>query len=176
MQFLIISQKAIPTPDFNLKDLPGHGRIDIIARCILAATRPILNQNCTVIHCFLKGGAKTGWLTWYSSDQTKKEDEISIASRIQDQWDERFTKGSLEELLEDIEYSEIVLLDENGSMISEIKDELSTCLFVLGAQQDISEEDKMCLEIKYHLSLGTDPMLASHAIIYLRQLYLSLQI
>ncbi|MCY3410998.1 MAG: hypothetical protein INQ03_05100 [Candidatus Heimdallarchaeota archaeon] len=172
MKFLVISQRAIGSPEFSLKDLPGHGRFDIIPRCILAASRPLATQIGYPIAVFLKGG-EYGWIEWNNFD-TLNEDEVSLAAIIQQTWDKIFHQGSLSELLDSIEFKRIILLNEQGDNLSEIMPDEDD-LLILGAQQDLKDEDISLLESHPYvvrLSLGDESMLASQAIVYLRQLLL----
>ncbi|MFV2016465.1 MAG: hypothetical protein ACC656_13625, partial [Candidatus Heimdallarchaeota archaeon] len=87
MKFLVVSQRAIPNPNFRLNDLTGHGRIDVVMRCILAACRPLPKDNSSSIYCYLKGSDnhnEHGWLTW--EKRIDNHDEVSLAAVVHDNW------------------------------------------------------------------------------------------
>ena len=166
MTFLLISQRAIPNSNYNLKDLTSHGRIDVVFRCILAATRQIATDPGHDIYCFLKGSTPHGWLTIHSDFVHEEDDEISLAARIQDHWSEVFTTGTLDQLIPQLDHP-FVFLTETGTQTREFKGTI-----VLGAQNDLITEDLSGLPIGLEVSLGNRSLLASHAIIYSRQLLL----
>ncbi|MHA2251139.1 MAG: hypothetical protein ACXAD7_12310 [Candidatus Kariarchaeaceae archaeon] len=176
MIFIVISQKAIPNANFKVNDLPAHGRFDIVVRCILSASRQILGQKGTPIYCFLKGAENHGWISWPISECIGLQDEISIACRIKENWDNLFTTGSLLDLIKSIEFEDMILLDENGQNFEDISADLNNCLVVLGAQKDLNQGDLYTLEPNYHLKLGKDAMLASHAITFFRQVVLTSEV
>ena len=158
---------------YSLKNLPGHGRIDILFRCILASTRPLNGYH--PIYVYMKGGEKQGWIEY--QEITDREDEISLAHKISENWDDYFTLGSIDKLLLDISPSAIYHLAESGEMISN-KKMSDDDLVILGAQRDLTEDDLNNLNnysISKHvslteISLGDEAMLASQTIIFLRQL------
>lgn len=169
-KFLVISQRAKASPEYNLKDLPGHGRFDIIARVILAATRPIMEEKESSIYCFLKGGNNQGWITWQGSREMMYEDEVSIAAKIQQNWENCFINGSLDELFNELGSQKTLILAEGGINIKKINlQKYKNYLIVLGAQNDLIDEDLQLVQPIISLSLGKQAMLASHAIILYRQ-------
>lgn len=172
MIFLVISQRAKSNPNYSLKDLTGHGRFDILPRCILAASRKLATRQSDDIYLFLKEGNQ-GWIRWDNQIKTEDEDEISIAARIQENWQEMFSEGTLMDLINKISPQSIFLLDELGVTMQPDKIE-DNSLIVLGAQKDLTPDDLEVLQqfsTNYSsLSLGDESMLASHAIIYIRQL------
>ncbi len=179
MKFLIISQRAQPFVNVNMKSLTELGRFDILLRSILAATRFIHSTDTSVdeIYCYIKGDGN-GWFNW--DKNTNNEDEVSLAHNLEKNWEKVFNKTSLAELLGSISSPSICFLDEDGvninknSVIEEIKDSL----VVLGAQSDLADDDRKQLieyirssnSISHSISLGSDSMLASQSIIFLRQL------
>ena len=176
MKFLVISQRAIGDNNYSLKNLPGHGRIDILFRCILASTRSLNGSH--QIFTYLKAGEKQGWLEYHES--TDKEDEISLAHKISESWDDYFTPGSLDELLPLIYPSSIFYLTESGQKIgNERMDDED--LVILGAQRDLAEGDLSSIQnyvssnqISYtDISLGDEAMLASQTITFLRQIQMN---
>ena len=174
MKFLVISQRAKSNPDFSLKDLTGHGRFDILPRCILAATRGLVTRPADEIFLFLKQEDQ-GWINWAGQFSTEEEDEISIAAIIKENWTNLFTQGSLEDLINNISPDSIFLLSEEGEKVEPNKI-VENSLLILGAQKDLTLEDleviKQYLSTYSSISLGEEIMLASHAITYLRQLLL----
>lgn len=173
MQFLVISQRAIPNPNYSLKDLTGHGRIDVIMRCILASCRLIskVENERNKIYCYLKGSVskKTrGWITW--DQEIFNEDEISIAAIIKNKWFEIFTPGPLEALLRGIAISNIIYLHEDGEPFYNITNHISKdSLVVLGAQSDLNDEDHTRIPIDLKVKISDESMLASQAITFFRQ-------
>ena len=125
----------------------------------------------------MKAGDIQGWLEYHES--TAKEDEISLAHRISENWDDYFTTGSLDQLLQLISPSSILYLTESGKRISDLRIE-NDALVILGAQRDLTEDDHSSIEnfVKNQqlphtdISLGDEAMLASQAIIFLRQIQL----
>lgn len=171
MIFLVISQRAIPNPNYSLKDLEGHGRFDIICRCILSATRRSAITSSDSIVCFLKGGdGPAGWITW--NNNSDGLNEISIAHQLAEKWDQIFTRGKLQDLLAMYPEAERVLLDERGISFEEISFKLdnSSVMIILGAQQDLTSDDlEICAPME-KIKLGNESLLASHAITLIREL------
>lgn len=173
MIIIVVSQKAIPTKDFRLRDLPGHGRIDIMMRCILAARRPLPSAEPARIFCFLKGGDPTGWISWENESDLVDEDEVSIAGKIRGNWDKYFTAGTLNELLALFGSRKVITLTTNGIDVSKIDiSQYQDSIVVFGAQIAPSKEDKDILNPHLQISLGRQALLASHAITLYRQLIL----
>jgi tRNA pseudouridine-54 N-methylase len=171
MKFLLISQRAFPNPNFRLNDLTGHGRIDVVMRCILAACRPMPDNEINSIYCYLKGSEdqeEHGWLTW---DKTiDNHDEVSLAAHIQDKWKELFNHGNLTELIQQINCRKIIHLHEDGELIVSSNELDPEVLLVLGAQSDLMSEDIDLLNIDSKIRLASDSMLASQVIVLVRQL------
>ncbi len=173
MRFLVISQRAFPNSNFSLKDLTGHGRIDIIMRCILAACRPIskFDTETNTIYCYLKGSdnpQEWGWLKW--DNKIVNEDEISIAAIIKDRWSDLFTLGSLKELVLSLKSEHIFYLHENGLDLMEVVNDISNnSLIILGAQSDLAESDLFEISQLIQVKLSNESMLASQVITIYRQ-------
>ena len=170
MNFLVISQRAYPTNKYNLKDLTGHGRIDVLFRCILAATRELFGDDKCRIHCFLKGKDPYGWLNITPEDVSEEWGEIELASFLQKKWSKYFHQGTLEDLVNELN-APFVLLAENGETLSEINQDIERMIIVLGAQNDLTDDDLLTINPAMSLSLGQNSMLASQAITYFRQKY-----
>lgn len=171
MKFLLISQRAFPNPNFRLNDLTGHGRIDVVIRCILAACRPMPDNEINSIYCYLKGSGdqeEHGWLTW--DKRIDNHDEVSLAAYIQNNWDQLFTKGDLKELIQQINFQKISYLHEEGDLFQNFIELDSDDLLVLGAQSDLTSEDIDCLVIDSKIKLADESMLASQVIVLFRQL------
>ena len=168
MNFLIISQKCQFNSNYTLNNLTGHGRFDIICRSILASTRELQSDKGSSIFCYLKGGEEKGWLKIDPSFVEEIDDEISIAAKIKNNWSKIATKGNLINLFGQLP-KPITLLSEYGAPPTSF-----TGTIVLGAQNDLSRNDKITLEIENEISLGSKSLLASHAIIYVRQLNLKM--
>ena len=166
MAFLLVSQRALASPQYNLKDLTGHGRIDVVMRCILAATRTLASDQGSKIYCLLKGSQPHGWLTIDPEMINEDDDEISLAAKLQTVWQECFTVGELEDLLALLP-APFILLSEDGDRVTKFDGTI-----ILGAQNDLTEEDLAKIPVSSIISLGSRSLLASHAIIYTRQLLL----
>ena len=170
MKFLVISQLAIGTKTFQLNNLTANGRLDVIMRCILASQRRLSggDPQTNTIYCFLKGGETEGWIEWNSIIDS--DDEISIASKIKVSWDEVFHIGNICNLMDKIDHKSTILLSETGNSYEQLVPIDTNPLFVLGAQNDLTSEDLEIISPDHLLSLSDQPMLASHAIIKLRQI------
>lgn len=173
MKFLIISQRTIPNPNFSLKNLTGHGRFDIICRAILAASRSLFDHSMEEIICFLKGAEpqQQGWLIWQKN--TDDMNEITLAHELKINWDRYFTLGSLKDLGHLLKEFEFWQLSESGLNYHQIlttKSNLDDKIIVLGAQQDLTEEDLTIINPQKILKLGEQALLASHAVTLFRQL------
>lgn len=171
MNFLVVSQRAKANPNYSLKDLTGHGRFDILPRCILAAKRKLMHSMGDAIYIYLAQGP--GWLTIPDSINFQEEDEISLAAIIQKEWDTFYSSGTFDELVKELLPEKVYLLTEAGIPFSG-REELDNAVIVLGAQQDLTNDELHILE-NYNLneiSLGEESMLASQAITFIRQLYM----
>lgn len=163
MKFLLISQRAKANPNYNLKDLPGHGRYDVVIRCILSAGRQLLSDQGEKIFCYLKGSEPHGWLTIDSDYVRADDDEISLAARIKEDWGRLFTIGILDDLVDQLDRPLILLAEDGDSLQS------TNGTIVLGAQRDLTDEDQSKLKIDQTMTLGSRSLLASQAIVYYRQ-------
>ena len=179
VKFLLISQRAKGNPGFSLKDTPGHGRIDVVVRCILAATRKVTQNspiNDSEIYAYLKGSEPTGWL--HVSSGVDLGDESSAAAYIKDNWDNYWTEGGLGNLLQRFsEESIFIELTEDGSSISTFLEfvdpaDIPRMVLILGAQRDLTDEDKRDLQshipVVHRVSLSSKSLLASQAITLFR--------
>ncbi|MCE7735861.1 MAG: hypothetical protein GPJ54_13350 [Candidatus Heimdallarchaeota archaeon] len=170
MKFLLISQRAFPNPNFRLNDLTGHGRIDVVMRCILAACRPMPNNETNTIYCYLKGSddpEQWGWTTWEES--IENHDETSFAAVVKEKWDDLFQIGTIEDLLEEIDCLDYIYLHEDGIIIEEFNKFNDENLIILGAQKDLSDEDLKVFPSYNQLNLSNYSILASQAIVLYRQ-------
>lgn len=168
MIFLVISQRAKANPKYNLKDLPGHGRIDVVFRCILAATRELATDIGHSVYVFLKGSEPHGSLRINPDFVSDDDDEISIAAKIQNNWAQLFSESSLEDLIHSLDCGTTYLLSERGRPLSDMVVD-SSDLIVLGAQNDLVDTDLAVFDNPTEVSLTHKSLLASQAIIYLRQ-------
>jgi tRNA pseudouridine-54 N-methylase len=178
MKFLIISQRAEPFVDVNMKSLTELGRFDILLRSILATTRFIhsTDETADTIYCYIKGKG-LGWFRWDKISQN--EDEVTLAYDVEKNWEKIFNQTTLLELLETISPASICYLQEDGIDINNADlNKIKGSLVVLGAQNDLVDDDQDQLDefisannVKsYSISLGSESMLASQSIIYLRQI------
>ncbi|MHA2502068.1 MAG: hypothetical protein ACXAE3_04305 [Candidatus Kariarchaeaceae archaeon] len=168
MIFLVISQRAKAHSAYSLKDLEGHGRIDIIFRTILAATRQLASDQGHTIYCHLKGSEPQGWMKLHYNDVDESHDEVSLAAHIKNNWGEYFTEGTLAQLVADLPRP-FALLSEGGASFQKLEGTV-----ILGAQQDLTPDDLRAISPDSIISLGERSLLASHAIIYTRQMSLQL--
>lgn len=175
MIFIVISQRAKGNKNFSLKDLPGHGRIDVIFRVILAALRPITANTINTAHIFtyMKGAEPHGWLHLTADEfDFLAEDEISLAAKLQKKWHHYWTEGSqaamytaLQRLVTEPKWIE---LHAEGESLKQWQcADPEKLVILLGAQRDMTDEDTAGI-MTYKLSLGETMYLASQAITIIR--------
>ncbi len=174
--FLVVGHKF--RGDINLNDLPGSGRIDVIARCINAAI--FLSHNIRRDVLFYAYFPRIDIRLKIDSSKVKylNPDERSTAALIRNaivnvgEGEKRTSPGfyvkrsSLEEVLTEIEdLASIYYLREDGKDIREVnigKD----AAFVLSDSVNMgNDEEKRVLErAKGIISVGPKSLLSSHTI------------
>ncbi|MHA2027839.1 MAG: hypothetical protein ACW99A_10285 [Candidatus Kariarchaeaceae archaeon] len=177
MKFLVISQRAKPNEYFKLNDLTGHGRFDVLVRCILAACRPLLENITNSIYCYMKGSDNYedwGWIHW--DEVISNDDEVSLAAKLKGNWDNIFQKGTLADLLSLINCSKLIYLHEEGQDIDQTDTVNDRTLIILGAQSDLSIKDLSIISNYSAIKISEYPMLASQAIVYFRQIAVTMKL
>ena len=166
-------------PDFSLNDLPGSGRVDLIARCVSSALWLSHNvRRDTNIHiCFETNGVRFVLSFFGLKIKRVSPDERNIASWIKKaiqialENKERVQEGiiirkiDIETFLNEFTGRDIVILKEEGVDIRKV--ELENPVFVLGDHLDIPE-NVLNIVKKFNpkiVSLGPKSYLASHAIV-----------
>jgi len=135
-------------------------------RSILAAATSMYSRHDS-IYCFLKGGESPGWIAW--DTLLDQEDEISLAHKVKKNWQEIFTEGTLGDLVKLLNAESLFLLGETGDQVNNWKS-FQDYVLVLGAQSDLTEDDKLSLGKYSQVTLGKDSMLASQVILLTRQM------
>jgi len=175
--FLVVGHKF--RGDINLNDLPGSGRIDVIARCINAAI--FLSHNIRRDVLFFAYFPRITTRLKIESSKVKylNPDERSTAALIRNaiiKMDEKEVKtspgfyikrASLQDVLKELSaIGKIYYLREDGKDIREVNFEENS-IFVLSDSVNMGEDEeeeilKMAKEI---VSVGPRSILSSHAII-----------
>ncbi len=174
--FLVIGHKF--RGDINLNDLPGSGRIDVIARCINSAI--FLSHDIRRDVQFYAFFPRIGVRIKIDSSEVKylNPDERSTAALIRnamvnlDEGDRRTSPGfyikraTLEDVLNEMaRYGELYLLHEEGEDIREVN--LSgDAGFILSDSVNMEREEEEIVEMhsSRRISVGPRSILASHTI------------
>ncbi len=157
-QFLVVGHDAPTTPEFSLDDLPGAGRIDLLARTVVAAllrshgvredarVHVVLDDTYTLV---VDGATVRGL----------HPDERSTAARVREALAARdeavgalpaepspgvaLYRGGLEAALDRAaaDADEVVLLDEDGDPATTV-DPPANPLFVLSDHHDLTASDR----------------------------------
>ncbi|MDK2796369.1 MAG: tRNA (pseudouridine54-N1)-methyltransferase [Archaeoglobaceae archaeon] len=156
--FLIIGNEAFTEP-FNLSDLPGAGRMDILCRCVSQALflSHSIRKNVEV-YLLLLGKPdppkairiRSGELRRMSPDERNIGGHIrkAVGFKPQAEWTETnsgiyVARKTLRELLAEISKSyEIYYLREDGKDIREQVSKMKNPLFVLGDHTGVRREDE----------------------------------
>jgi len=84
-EFILLSLKGKTSPDFNLEDLPGAGRIDLVCRTVsnILFISNALRRD-TIVHISLNGPKSPPKMITFNGDELKgvEPDERSIATVI----------------------------------------------------------------------------------------------
>lgn len=175
--FIIYANKLLQ-PGFSLNDLPGSGRIDLLARCVNAALWLSHGvRDDTAVHLYVDIGERV--LITFHGDRIRRvsPDERNIGSWIKISLEtlmenkERVQDGitvkkvKLLDFLKEFKNRDIIILREEGDDIRETK--LINPVFVLGDHLDLPVDILKELEsLKTKtISLGPKSILASHAIV-----------
>ena len=184
-EFILKASKAFTSP-FNLNDLVGSGRIDLVCRCISNAffvSEAIRKDVC--FHAILEGPREPPKLISFFGSELKNisPDEKSIASLIRralkaglglKKGEEKFVssgikvaKKSFEELIKEKAKScQLIYLYPKGKDIREFEFREDFC-FVLGDQKGLPKKTESLLERvgAEKVSVGKITYLASHVIV-----------
>ncbi len=183
LRFILLMEENLPSQNFNLKDLPGASKIDVVSRVILS-----IFPNYTIhlepeLHVIF---AKSGHIL-VIRDLAKRDlpyDEIEIAAIIRDSLNEFYINPNLMSKDDDlifwktidnfnsylattlVEYPFCYYLHERGTPIKNYLDEMQVnnqLCFILGGRHDIAKDhEKIILNHKVDLiNLGEKSYLAS---------------
>ncbi|MEM5773035.1 MAG: tRNA (pseudouridine(54)-N(1))-methyltransferase TrmY [Candidatus Aenigmatarchaeota archaeon] len=184
-EFILKASKAFTTP-FNLNDLAGSGRIDLVCRCISNAffiSEAIRKDVC--FHAVLEGPKDPPKLVSFFGDELKRvtPDERNIGAWINKalnvglglkKGEEKrvadgiiVAKKSFEELIrEKAKKSQLIYLHPKGKDIREFDFKENFC-FVLGDHKGLPKKTESLLERigAEKVSVGKIIYLASHVIV-----------
>jgi tRNA (pseudouridine54-N1)-methyltransferase len=180
-QFVVIGHEAPTEPNFSLDDLPGAGRLDLLARCVTGATLLSHGIRSDVRVHLILGDEFT---LSFESDELRglHPDERSTAARIRSVLDEReeaighqpvetapgisLTRRGFEATLEAIaEDGPVYQLGTDGTPGEELARPADP-VFVLSDHREFPPEEATVLESMRDavLSLGPKELHADHAI------------
>lgn len=169
----------MPTsPDFSLDDLPGSGRMDLVARCICNAlwiSHALRQDSC--IHIVACGSPNPPVVISFYGDTLRgvSPDERNIAAWIKKALSGKrknpgiiIRKISFQQLIEELasEGTIFYILDEKGTDIARAKELREDSVFVLGDHLGLPKKEEKFVERFEHeeISLGTTSYLASQCI------------
>ena len=181
--FAILGHRAPSKGEMSLNDLPGSGRVDVLARAVNSAlfvSHGIRKDSSVILH--LLGGDYPPRRVWFDGSRLKgvRPDERSIAGQIKailklklpprDRFEEvskgiLHSGGGLSETLSEWSSQGIspVLLDACGEAFDKIG-EVVDAGFVISDDLPLSDEELASLEMSKKLSLG-DLWLQGHSCI-----------
>jgi len=183
--YIVISPTAITSPNFPLKGYAGpSGRLDVLARSV-AALFSVPGTEKSLFIAILLGKPSPPRIFLIEKSCLKKglteRDVIIVFRKLLSK-----TKynGCYELNINSVEYLflklkkldfKLILLDEKGNDIEEIKDVLgeNRIAFILGSQVDIPNNIKNVLKKELNaisLSIEKKSLLASHVILYIAYL------
>ncbi|MDI9646138.1 MAG: tRNA (pseudouridine(54)-N(1))-methyltransferase TrmY [Archaeoglobales archaeon] len=181
--FLIIGNKASTKP-FNLNDIPGAGRMDIICRSIAQALFISHGIRKDVeVYALLLGEPEPPKVVLIKGDEVKRmsPDERNIAAHIKkalalnasSDWKRvqsgvYVAKKSIEELLREIgQRYEIYYLREDGKDIEEVAKEIHNPLFIIGDHLGLlAEQEKVVMSYaKEILSVSKISIMAEQCVV-----------
>jgi tRNA (pseudouridine54-N1)-methyltransferase len=175
--FILKASEGRTAPDFSLKSLSGFGRMDLIARCILAALCDAegLRRDTTFV-IVLEGPPDPPITLTLKGEEmrTAPVSEVKAAQIVLDVLSGRKVEGVKMERKEFnrvvMEYKEngflLYYLHEGGEDSRRVKFENKTA-FILGDQKGLDARSEHLLDkakVK-RVSLGPYPYLASHCIV-----------
>jgi tRNA (pseudouridine54-N1)-methyltransferase len=177
-QFVIVSHEAPTEGQFSLDDLPGAGRMDLLARSVTASL--LLSHGIRdTVRTHLVVGEYTIQFDG-ATLQGLNPDERSTAARIRDALDSReeaighipvetapgisLVRKGLSETLADIDGT-VVCLHEDGDGVGECSPP-DAPVFVLSDHRDFTESERAEIDTvaDQRLSLGPERLHADHAI------------
>lgn len=179
--FLIKGNKALTSPDFSLKDIPGSGgRMDIMCRCLTSSLLVShgIRKNIEVFLCF-EGEPNPPRCVRVHGDQVRhlSPDERSTAIIIQKALRAYMPGKEIEStpgvFISDTTFSELVerfkerliVLDENGEKLTSSIPFDDPC-FVLGDHMGFSKkEEELLAKAKLKISVSPLTLHASHCIV-----------
>ncbi len=179
--FIVRARTARTTSDFNLEDLPGAGRMDLVCRCISSALFISLDvRRDTVIHVVLEGPKEPPKTITFYGDKIKdlQPDERFLATVIRNAVSKKLdnkevevmlgvfvSKKSFEALVKDLSKTQLIYLDSDGKDVREFefKKDFTAILSDYIGMPRKSEGwlERMNAE---KISLGPVTVFASHAI------------
>lgn len=181
-QFLVVGHDAPTAPDFSLDDLPGAGRLDLLARAVVAALlRSHGVRDDARVHVVLDDAYTL--VVDGATVRHLRPDERSTAARVRDALESRedaigampaepspgveLYRGGLASALSRAaaDAAEVVILDEDGDPAPAV-DPPADPLFVLSDHHDFAASDRAAVADHgpRHLSLGPVALHADQAI------------
>lgn len=172
--FIIYANKPLQA-GFSLNDLPGSGRVDLLARCVTAGLWLSHGIRDDVnVHLCVEVESERAVISFYGSRIKRvSPDERNIGSWIKRSLEciaegkEKVQEGitvkkiSLEEFLKVFSDRDIAVLSEDGGEMETMKDPI----FILGDHLDLPDEALKQIGKTKRISLGPKSLLASHAIV-----------
>ncbi len=171
--FAIMGHRATSKGEISLNDLPGSGRVDVLARAVSSAlfvSHGIRSESNVILH--LLGGEGPPRRVWFDGSRLKgvRPDERSISGQIKAIVKMQLPpRGRFEEVSKGILHSgggldqtlsewrsqgvEPVVLDASGEPYSSIGD-MAGLGFVISDDLPFSEDEVSSLEGSKRLSLG----------------------
>ncbi|MBC7112782.1 MAG: tRNA (pseudouridine(54)-N(1))-methyltransferase TrmY [Candidatus Methanomethyliales bacterium] len=174
--FILKSSEGRTAPDFSLKSLAGSGgRMDLIARCIIATFAiPRGIRKDAILSIVLEGPPNPPvTVTMDGRDLNRRIiSEVEAAEVLRDALSGRPVGGvrverkSFERLIREMPRGSLYYLHENGEEIGRVKIGKDP-IFVLGDQKGIDEKGERVLDEAgaKRVSLGPISYLASHCIV-----------
>ncbi|MHC1569231.1 MAG: tRNA (pseudouridine(54)-N(1))-methyltransferase TrmY [Candidatus Syntropharchaeia archaeon] len=174
-EFVVVGNKAVTSP-FNLKNLPGSGRMDILCRCINSCF--FLSHDIrrdTRLWLVLRGEPDPPKILRFEGSELKhlNPDEWSTGALISKALEKGVNKkerlstpgiyirrGDLEDV---IGRRNVIYLHEDGIDIRKV--EILEPFFVLGDHIGLTERDELLLKNAKKVSVGPKSLHADHCII-----------
>ncbi|MHA1238332.1 MAG: tRNA (pseudouridine(54)-N(1))-methyltransferase TrmY [Candidatus Odinarchaeia archaeon] len=183
--FLVVSQTAVTSPKFSIKDLPGtSGRLDVVCRCLSAALKtPWGIHRAGKFYALLEGKSDSPLLITVDGNKVLNvpKDEFEAAIIIRDILRSFRVKENIKyagwsvqrknfrELITELSKDSLIIqLSEKGEKIQTLKKLVTgrKAVFVLGANLDLSPNhiDHLNELNSIKISLGDISYLASQCI------------
>lgn len=174
-EFILYSRNGVTSSGFSIEDLPGSGgRMDLVCRCIISALwiSDTLREN-TRIYVSLNGPPTPPVSLLFDGYKLKKisPDERNVAIWIKkaleysdiaaDIWTEThdgiyISKLDFEALLDEVDGTNIYVLDERGENIREVEFGM-TPVFVLGDNMGLPKDIRDLLEDRFGKKISVGP-------------------